>query len=179
LKKTAYIGLGSNLGDGLRTLQQAWREVGNAAEVSLISLSSPYLSAPVGMESSNWFTNAVGRLETSLPPEELLRLLMEVESAFGRRRDSKIEGYQDRTLDLDILYFGETVMHTEMLTLPHPCLKDRLFVLKPLAEVAPDYHDPADCLTPMEKLEQLERQMTEGHVPEQNISRSEWPRDDV
>lgn len=145
----------------------------------MISLSSPYISAPVGMESSNWFTNAVGRLETTLPPEELLRHLMEVESTFGRRRDNNIKGYQDRTLDLDILYFGEVVMHTEMLTLPHPCLKDRLFVLKPLAEVAPDYQDPVDGLTPAEKLEQLERQMTEGHVPVQNISRSQWPRDDV
>lgn len=171
---TAFIGLGSNLGDGLHTLRQAWQEIGRAAGVSVILLSSPFLSEPVGMESSNWFTNSVGKLETTLSPDELLGLLMEVESTFGRRRNGNIEGYQDRTLDLDILYFGDLVLHTETLTLPHPCLNDRLFVLKPLAEVARGFHDPLDGATPAEKLRNLEKQMKEGHVPLQKIDRAEW-----
>ncbi len=85
------------------------------------------------MESSNWFTNCVGSLETELSAHELLHLLLRVEADFGRRRNAKAEGYQDRTLDLDILYFGHLLLEDKDLLLPHPRLKERLFVLEPLA----------------------------------------------
>lgn len=171
---TAYIGLGSNLGDGLLTLQKAWAEVGRSPGIELQALSSPYLSAPVGMESDNWFTNGVGRLATSNSPEEILSLLLAVEKSFGRRRDDTTEGYQDRTLDLDLLYFGSTVMETDHLILPHPSLEKRLFVLEPLAEIADDLEDPLDGLTPKEKLYRLKEQMRNGEVPLQEISRGSW-----
>lgn len=171
---TAYIGLGSNLGDGLKTLQDAWLAIGQTDHVATVSLSDPYLSAPVGMESSNWFTNAVGMLETSLEPEVVLDHLMAIESRFGRRRNKDLKEYQDRSLDLDILYFGEVVMQSRRLVLPHPCLSQRLFVLEPLAEIAPSFCDPVDGLTTLEKKAHLHQQMADGNLPLQEISRAQW-----
>ncbi|MEE4239874.1 MAG: 2-amino-4-hydroxy-6-hydroxymethyldihydropteridine diphosphokinase [Desulfopila sp.] len=172
---TAYIGLGSNLGDGLQTLQRAWEEIGRTTGVTTVAMSAPFLSAPVGMTSSNWFTNSVGELKTDLAPFDLLDLLMNVEHSFGRRRESSGEGYQDRTLDLDILYFGEMAIKSSRLTLPHPFLAERLFVLEPLAQIAPLFKDPVDGLTPGEKLEDLHRQMRLGTIARQEISRGKWP----
>jgi 2-amino-4-hydroxy-6-hydroxymethyldihydropteridine diphosphokinase len=171
---TAYIGLGSNLGDGLKTLQDAWKEIGQTEHITAVTLSDPYLSAPVDMESSNWFTNAVGMLHTNLEPEDVLTHLMAIESRFGRRRNTNIKGYQDRSLDLDIIYFGEVVMQSGKLVLPHPCLAERLFVLEPLTEIAPQFCDPVDGLTPVEKKAHLHQQMAEALLPLQKISRAEW-----
>ncbi len=176
MQNTVFIGLGSNIGDGLKTLTQAWQAIGEQEGVSTLEISSPYLSEPVGMESENWFTNCVGKLETSLSATELLSALLAVESDFGRKRDKDSEEYQDRTLDLDIIYFGQVVMYGDDLTLPHPCLADRLFVLEPLTEVAGDFRDPLDGKTPAEKLEQLHRQMEDGPSAGQEIRRIEWPR---
>ncbi len=171
----AYIGLGSNLGDGLQTLQRAWEEIDAAPGIATMAMSAPFLSSPVGMASSNWFTNSVGRLETTLSPLDFLDLLMKVEWSFGRRREGLEEGYQDRTLDLDMLYFGRMVVKSSRLILPHPSLAERLFVLEPLAQLAPDFRDPVDGLTAKEKLEDLYRQMRLGCIETQAISRVEWP----
>ncbi len=173
---TAYIGLGSNLGDGLITLQQAWQAIGEKQGVTTVDLSSPYLSEPVGMESSNWFTNCVGSVATELSAHELLRHLLQVEANFGRRRDTSVTGYQDRTLDLDILYFGQQIISDAKLQLPHPHLAERLFVLQPLVEIAPDLGDPINGLTTSQKLKSLQQKMTEGSIPFQQISQSEWSR---
>lgn len=176
-QKTVFIGLGSNIGDGLKTLRQAWQAIGEKEGITTVEISSPYLSEPVGMESENWFTNCVGKLETSLTAVDLLEAVLEIESDFGRKRDDDAEGYQDRTLDLDIIYFGQAVMYGDDLTLPHPCLADRLFVLEPLAEIAGDFRDPLDGMTPAEKLEQLQRQMQDGPVSMQEIRQVEWPKE--
>lgn len=173
-RTTAFIGLGSNLGDGLKTLQDAWQEIGQTIHITTVVLSDPYLSAPVGMESSNWFTNAVGMLETSLEPDCVLDHLMAIESRFGRRRNNDVEGYQDRSLDLDIIYFGDVVLQTRRLVLPHPCLSQRLFVLEPLAEIAPNYCDPNDGLTTLEKKVHLYQLMADDNLPLQEISRAQW-----
>ncbi len=173
-RTTAYIGLGSNLGDGLKTLQNAWKEIGQTEQISVVALSAPYLSAPVGMESSNWFTNAVGQVATSLDPLTLLDHLLDIESRFGRRRDKDVSGYQDRSLDLDIIYFSQMVTKSQRLVLPHPYLAQRLFVLEPLAEIAPLYCDPADGQTMLEKKENLHRQMKNGEMMLQEIRRGMW-----
>jgi 2-amino-4-hydroxy-6-hydroxymethyldihydropteridine diphosphokinase len=86
VKCTAFIGLGSNIGDGLNTLQRAWFEIGSLANITALALSSPYLSEPVGMASDNWFTNGVGRLQTDLAPTQLLKSIQKIETHFGRRR---------------------------------------------------------------------------------------------
>lgn len=136
-----FIGLGSNLGDGKELLQAAWHALGNVGGIVLDGLSSPYMTAPVGMTSQHWFTNAVGRLQVSLSPLDLLQVMFAVEASFGRTREEKVFGYQDRSLDLDMLYYGDVTMDTPELTLPHPRIADRLFVLVPFAELEPDFLD--------------------------------------
>lgn len=175
--KTAYIGLGSNIGDGMQTLRWAWSAIDDNPNISIGELSSPYLSEPVGMESDNWFTNAVGRLRTDLEPAELLQVLLSIEADFGRRRDPATTGYQDRTLDLDIIYYADLVQDEKTLILPHPQAAKRLFVLAPLAELAPEFPDPADGQTPRQKLQLLYQQMQAGMLPEQHIKKSSWPED--
>jgi 2-amino-4-hydroxy-6-hydroxymethyldihydropteridine diphosphokinase len=147
LTTTAYIGLGSNIGDGKITLQAAWQNLGEREGIVLEALSRPYMSAPVDMTSQHWFTNAVGKLQTTLSPQELLQELLLVEKAFGRKRDERSFGYQDRSLDLDLLYYGDVTMDQPELVLPHPRIGDRLFVLVPLAELAGDFRDPVSGLT--------------------------------
>lgn len=171
---TAFIGLGSNIGNGRLTLQKAWMELGGHPLIEVEALSCPYLSAPVGMDSDNWFTNAVGRLSTCLSSEQLLQELLKTEQFFGRRRDDSVTGYQDRTLDLDLLYYGSDVAATEMLTLPHPAIAQRLFVLEPLAEIAADFKDPVDGLPFNEKLLILKQQIENGDIAFQEIDKKEW-----
>lgn len=170
----AYIGMGSNLGDGKKTLQDAWKSLGKVEGIDCLQLSSPYLSAPVGMVSSNWFTNAVGLLATSLTPVAFLRSLLAVETAFGRRRPETDLGYQDRSLDLDLLYFGDTVINSHELILPHPHIAKRLFVLLPLAELDPGFSDYVTGLTAAEMIGQLQRSFARKDYEKQELNRSTW-----
>lgn len=172
-KTTAFIGLGSNLGDGSKILQGAWRRIGEAEGISLCALSHPYLTAPVDMESSKVFTNAVGMLQTSLPVRQLLRDLLRIEFEFGRRRVAG-SGYQDRSLDLDILSFGDLAVDTPELTLPHPRLDQRLFVLAPFAEIAPDYRLLPGGPTTTENWARLLAGMDRGRIPRQEIKKWQW-----
>jgi 2-amino-4-hydroxy-6-hydroxymethyldihydropteridine diphosphokinase len=141
------IGLGSNLGDSLHILQDAWQHLGGQEGISLQALSPPYRTKPVGMESEHWFINAAGLLTTVLAPEALLDQLLATEHEFGRRRNPELQGYQDRTLDLDLLLYGELILSTSRLHIPHPELHNRLFVLEPLAELIPDQFHPQLCCT--------------------------------
>ena len=170
----AYIGLGSNVGNGKRTLQDAWKTVGEFEGVECLQLSSPYQSAPVDMESQNWFTNAVGVLATTLEPLGLLRILLGVETEFGRRRPENVSGYQDRSLDLDLLYFGDIVMDSEELVLPHPQIAERLFVLRPLTELDQNFCDHVSGLNACEMIEQLQMRFTTRERELQEITRSTW-----
>ncbi len=165
----AFIGLGSNLGDGKKILQEAWQALGRIKGIQPERLSSPYMTAPLGMESEHWFTNAVGRLWVTLPARELLQALMAVEAGFGRLRKGK--GYQDRSLDLDLLYYGEMVMDSPELILPHPRIGERLFVLIPFAELEPDHIDPitGETITVMEQ--RLRNAIAAGESEEQEIAR--------
>lgn len=131
----AYIGLGSNLGDGLYNLQAAWRKLGELNNIHIQHLSNPYRTEPIGIDSEHWFTNAVGILETTLPPKNLLDVMLQVEMEMGRDR---VKGC-DRSIDLDILFYDDVVLADETLSLPHPEIQNRLFVLKPLGDLAPDF----------------------------------------
>jgi 2-amino-4-hydroxy-6-hydroxymethyldihydropteridine diphosphokinase len=170
----AYIGMGSNIGDGKRTLQDAWKFLGDLDDITLLRLSSPYLSAPVDMVSQHWFTNAVGVVATSLGPVELLRTLLEVEAVFGRTRAETGFGYQDRSLDLDLLYFQEVVMDTPELVLPHPHVGKRLFVLEPLAEITPDSTMLVAGVTVSQMIEDLQHSFHRGESKKQEINKSFW-----
>ena len=140
---TAYIGLGSNLhspaGPPAETIEAALRALEQLGEV--ISRSSLYETAPVGMTEQPAFINAAAALRTVDPPETLLERLLAVERDFGRdRRGSTPKG--PRTLDLDLLLVDGMIVSTPALTLPHPALAERRFVLEPLAEIAPELRHP-------------------------------------
>ncbi len=169
-----WLGLGSNLGNSQQILQDAWEELGKEPHVNLLSLSSPYASDPVGMESDNPFVNGAGLLETNLAPHELLRLLKRVEKEFGRKVKTGTDGYQDRFLDLDILYFGDRQLVTDELQIPHPHISERLFVLAPLAEIDPEYCDPRTGEQVSAMHSALLRKISKGSLAFQKIQQEIW-----
>ncbi|WP_245526877.1 2-amino-4-hydroxy-6-hydroxymethyldihydropteridine diphosphokinase [Desulfurivibrio alkaliphilus] len=131
----AYVGLGANLGDGRGNLLRAWQRLGVAPGVFTRRLSRPWRSEPMGGASEQWFTNAVGELETELAAEELLALLLQIETELGRDRPR--QGF-DRPIDLDLLLYGDRLIKLAHLVVPHPELHRRRFVLEPLRELAPE-----------------------------------------
>lgn len=171
-----FIGMGSNLGNSPETLLAAWDMLGNDPAIKRVELSSPYVSAPVDMYSQHWFTNAVGELRTALTPMQLLTRLLEVEAALGRVRDGQAFGYQDRTIDLDLLYYGDCRQDDPDLVLPHPHAHDRLFVLRPMLELAPDFFDVRRGRTVTAMYDRLLARMAEGVIKSQEINRSVWPK---
>ena len=168
------MGLGSNLGDSRSILKQAWKILGQYDEIKLIALSHPYLTSPVGMESEHLFLNAVGILDTSIDSEKLLALLQHVERKFGRDKKTGADGYQDRLLDLDILYYGDQVLSCSDLKVPHPHIADRLFVLAPLTEIDPDHCDPLTGKSAKSMLDELKQLMNSGSEILQEINRNTW-----
>lgn len=174
--ETVFIGLGSNLGDSPHLLREGWELIGRHQGVNLDTISPPYLSSPVGMASNFWFTNAVGKLTTSLTAREILEVLFATEKQLGRVRDQSKRGYQDREIDLDLLYFGAQIMDTPRLTVPHPHRNDRLFVLEPMTAIAPDFIDPETGYPIAEMLRRLKQRIASGKVEVQEINAGSWPR---
>ncbi len=132
--KTAYIGLGANLGDPPKQLRAALEALAQSPGISLHKVSSFYRSAPIGRADQSDYCNAVCSIATSLSAEALLKILQEIEHAAGRVRG---ERWGPRVLDLDLLWMEGVISHSPQLTLPHPQLHLRAFVLVPLAELAP------------------------------------------
>jgi 2-amino-4-hydroxy-6-hydroxymethyldihydropteridine diphosphokinase len=135
----AYLCLGSNLGKREETLHQALASL--SRKVKLEDISSIYETEPVGYKEQPLFLNLVCRISTDLPPEALIRLAKDIETAMGRVPNKRIDS--PRPIDIDILFYNNEIMETQSLTIPHPRLKDRAFVLIPLAEIAPDLVHPA------------------------------------
>lgn len=133
----AYLGLGSNLGQREENLCRALALL--SPKVDLEQTSSIYETQPVGYKEQPLFLNLVCRVTTDLPPEELFRLVKEGETSMGR-----VPSFRNapRIIDIDILFYDNKIMETQNLTIPHPRLKDRAFVLIPLAEIAPDLVHP-------------------------------------
>ena len=129
---SAYIGLGSNLNDPASQLRQATSALAGRADCTVIACSQVYRSAAVGPGKQPDYLNAVLRLDTSLPPLALLKTLQAIETAQGREREVR---WGARTLDLDILLYGDLTCESTALTLPHPRLRERLFVLQPLLDL--------------------------------------------
>lgn len=169
---TAYIGLGSNLGKRRANLLRAWVGLGEIRGIKLMVLSSPYSSEPVGMESTNWFINAVGSLETSLQPEELLAQMLAVEANLGRKRGLPGKP-EDRTVDLDLLYWGDMVCDDPKIVLPHPEMANRLFVLLPLAEIRPQLLHPVLRKTSVELLQECIANLSESD-PGSHVQKTSW-----
>jgi len=137
----AYVGLGSNLGDRERTIRRALDELAAEPGVRVVAVSTLIDTEPVGPVEQPRFLNGVVELETTLAARDLLALLLDVERRFGRRREG-VSPQGPRTLDLDLLVYGEAEVAEPGLDLPHPRLHERRFVLEPLAEVAPGLEVP-------------------------------------
>jgi 2-amino-4-hydroxy-6-hydroxymethyldihydropteridine diphosphokinase len=137
--KKVFLGLGSNLGDREHNLNCAVDRIKEIIGL-VIRSSSIYETEPWGFLSENDFLNMVIEVETSLNPSGLLGRLLMIESLLGRLRDEK--RYQSRTIDIDILLFGEQVINKAGLIIPHPKICDRRFVLEPLCEIAPGIIHP-------------------------------------
>lgn len=130
---TAYIALGANLGDACGTVRQAVQALGTLPQTRLVRSSSLYRTAPIDSSGPDYI-NAVAEVATGLSPQALLAELQRLELAAGRERPYR---NAPRTLDLDILLYDDITLDTPMLTIPHPRMHDRAFVLLPLAEIAP------------------------------------------
>lgn len=150
-----YISLGSNIGDRVGYLQQAVSLLKAIPEINVISTSSFYESEPWKMNSENWFVNAVIQISTNLLPEKLLEECQRIETQLGRKRTAEKE-YQDRTIDIDLLFYNDLIMHTDTLTIPHPHFHKRAFVMVPMLEIAQDFTHPLFKKTVMQLYEELE-----------------------
>jgi 2-amino-4-hydroxy-6-hydroxymethyldihydropteridine diphosphokinase len=168
-KVTAYIGIGSNLGDRRDFCSRALGLLGMLPRSTLTGYSSVYETEPVG-DVGGRFLNLVARIETELPPEGLLEILTETERGLGRDLDHR-QG--PRTIDLDLLFYGDEIIQragASGLTVPHPRLHLRRFVLTPLAELAPEFRHPTLGRTVSELLGALDdahdvRRLAEPIVP--------------
>jgi 2-amino-4-hydroxy-6-hydroxymethyldihydropteridine diphosphokinase len=135
----AYLGLGANLGEPEAQLREALKRLDAADEVEVTRVSTFYRNPPIGPADQPWYVNAAARVRTRLGPEELLRLLQQVEAALGRVRG---ERWGPRRLDLDLLLYNGEVILAPDLVVPHPEMHRRAFVLAPLADIAPQAWHP-------------------------------------
>jgi len=158
----AFVGLGANLDNPLQQVTQAISELDAIEHTRVLAASSLYRSAPVGYADQPDFINAVAKLQTGLSPRRLLDALHVIENRHGRRRSVR---NAPRTLDLDLLLYGELVVREEDLILPHPRMHERAFVLLPLVEIAPDA-----CLPGYASLAQLLAQVDRSGVNKLDVT---------
>lgn len=164
---TAYIGIGSNLGDKELYVKKALEMLDSSSGVTLIRTASLYRTAPVGYLHQDWFLNTVAEIETGLGPCELLNRLQSIENELGRVRNQR---WGPRTIDLDLLIYGSEIIDVPGLAVPHPRMGDRAFVMVPLSELAPDLIIPG-----VGKAGELAEKL----VSQQPIKKYLWPHGSV
>lgn len=135
-KHTVYFSLGTNLGDKEKNIQEALGKIEEQIG-SLVRQSALYVTEPWGFRSDNTFVNACACYKTTLSPLQILALTQEIERKMGRTRKSSDGQYHDRIIDIDILLYDDISLHTDELTIPHPLMQEREFVMKPLSEILP------------------------------------------
>lgn len=137
MRKTVYLSLGSNLGDRGENLRSAIAKLADFGEV--VAVSSFYETEPIEVTAQPWFLNCAVKFETEKMPRQLIAAVLSLEQSMGRQRKQK-KG--PRTIDIDILLFGSSIVELPALTIPHPRLHERRFVLEPLTEIAPEIRHP-------------------------------------
>jgi 2-amino-4-hydroxy-6-hydroxymethyldihydropteridine diphosphokinase len=152
VRNIAYLSIGSNLGDRLETFRKAFQLLSESPHIKLVSCSSLYETDPIGYEDQDCFLNAVLKVKTDLEPEQLLHACMKIEQDLGRKREIR---WGPRTLDLDILLYNHENIETEILSVPHPRMHERAFVIVPLMEVDPDISLPQMHAPLSDLLEQI------------------------
>lgn len=150
---TAYIGLGSNFGERRELIRRAVASLDALEGVTVVKQSDLYETEPVGGPPQPRFLNGVVKIECAMGARELMAELIHIEEALGRKREGR---NRPRTIDLDLLLWGDRVVDEEGLTVPHPRMHERWFVLRPLADVAPEARHPVLGLTTRELLERVE-----------------------
>ena len=153
--ESVFVLLGSNLGDREHLVNQACNMIGERCG-EIVAKSRLYESEPWGFKSEHWFLNQVVKIETSLSPDALMQTLLEIEKELGRDRITPHKGYVSRPIDLDILYFGNEIIDTQMVVVPHPRLHQRRFTLLPLCDVAPDFVHPVMNKTNLQLLDECQ-----------------------
>lgn len=134
---TLYLSLGTNLGDRQQNLKSALELIGREVG-TVVSASDIIETEPWGFDSSNRFLNMAVKVETHLQPLEVLHTTQEIERKLGRTHKTAAGEYHDRPIDIDILLYDDLVMNTPELTIPHPLMHERQFVMKPLLQIAPE-----------------------------------------
>ncbi|HXX28471.1 MAG TPA: 2-amino-4-hydroxy-6-hydroxymethyldihydropteridine diphosphokinase [Terriglobales bacterium] len=158
MQKTVYLSLGSNLGDRAGNLRSAIEKLGSLGKV--VALSSFYETEPVTVTEQPWFLNCAVKLDTDKMPRQLLAGILTLERQMGRRRT---QSKGPRTIDIDIVLFGNSVLATADLVVPHPAMQERRFVLEPLTEIAADVRHP--------RLERTIRELRDALPPGQAVRR--------
>jgi 2-amino-4-hydroxy-6-hydroxymethyldihydropteridine diphosphokinase len=159
--KIVYLGLGSNVGDREAMLLAALKKL-DIPGMHLKRVSGLYETEPVGLRDQAWFLNLVAEFETNLMPKQLLHRALQIERALGRKR-TVVNG--PRTIDIDVLLYGNSVIDCEELVVPHPRMQERRFVLAPLAELSPGLRHPVSGRTVAKMLEDLHGQTVKKRGP--------------
>jgi len=143
-RATVYIGVGSNLGNKLRNCRHSLQRINQLPECEVTACSDIFKTEPEGVTGQEWYANCVAEMKTRHSPLQLLKDLLAIEYDMGRVRTKR---WEPRVIDLDILLFGRAIMESNSLTIPHPLLHKRRFVLEPLVQLAPDLVHPVLDLT--------------------------------
>ena len=141
-----YLGLGSNIGDKQKNIEKALTLISERVG-DILALSGFYETQSWGYDSSETYINAAVQIDTKMNPEELLFVTQDIERKIGRRKKTQGNEYHDRIIDIDILLYGNLILQTPELTIPHPLIHKRSFVLKPLSEIAQDVIHPVLGMT--------------------------------
>lgn len=136
-----YLCLGSNSGDSFKLIEQAVSFLNLSENIKLIRTSALYETEPWGVKDQNWFLNIAVEIKTNLPANDLLMKLQNIEKTLGRNRE-KERRWGERPIDIDIIFYDSKILNTPVLTVPHPHMHERAFVLVPLLELIPDFVHP-------------------------------------
>ncbi|MCW1734896.1 2-amino-4-hydroxy-6-hydroxymethyldihydropteridine diphosphokinase [Anaerorudis cellulosivorans] len=149
-----FLGLGSNLGDKEKNIEEAYRRIEERIG-KIVSKSAFYVTRPEGFLSENWFVNTVCEVVSDMPVDEVFAITQTIEKQLGRTKKSENGNYADRVIDIDMLMVDDSIIDTPELTVPHPRMHLRRFVLVPFAEIAPDVVHPVFKQSIRDLLEQL------------------------